>query len=554
MVAVKKKLDLFLKICDFRIDNVCFLNWDNTTGSLLSQIESFGAHDFIALTAADLYTDRKHLNTLLELLIIKKIRVISVLDRIIIHPNLPYLSKYEKMLFVGAAITRDKKITQKITQRKSVYPIQNTRHKKEYIGIYCRVSTREQTLGYSIENQKVKNLMYLELFDYSPKHIELYIDDGQSAANLERRDMKRMLEDVKDGKLDEIIIYKLDRLTRNVVDTYELVQLFLNLEVNLISVMDNLDIHSANGRMILGLLAIFAQWERETIIERTNDGQLQMAAEGKYPKPGCPLGYTKDKENYLSVDESTAKIIKDIFKWARSYTFVEIKNRIKKVYSMEIRVDRIRRIIFEDGYYGEFLYKGFVFPDIVPALIAKDEALEARKMLGKRAVMYGKEQNKFYYRNKVKCGCCGDITIGIPTYKNNKRYYYYYCKVCNKRINQDIIINETLYEVIRRIDETAVESVIMESMKKIERLEAKLKRITRKYAEDLINDDAYLLLTQELDIKIKKEKGYLGSMKIVKGAAWSDLSDEEKRKLIESVILTMTVDLDKKRIIDIEYE
>ena len=69
--------------------------------------------------------------------------------------------------------------------------------------------------------------MYLELFDYSPKHIELYIDDGQSAANLERRDMKRMLEDVKDGKLDEIIIYKLDRLTRNVVDTYELVQLFL---------------------------------------------------------------------------------------------------------------------------------------------------------------------------------------------------------------------------------------------------------------------------------------------------------------------------------------
>lgn len=551
MVAIKKKLDLFLKICDFRIDNVRFFTWNDSTETLLSQIDDFKAHDFIVLTADDLSTDRKQLNTLLELLIIKHIRIISVIDRLIIHSDLPYLCRFEKMLFVNTAITKSQNIKQK---NAAVYPIQNADHKKQYIGIYCRVSTREQTLGYSIENQKAKNLMYLDLFDYTPEHVEFYIDEGQSAASLDRKDMQRMLDDVKDGKLDEIIIYKLDRLTRNVIDTYELVQMFLGLEVNLIAVLDNLDIHSANGRMILGILAIFAQWERETIIERTNDGQLQMAAEGKYPKPGCPLGYIKDKDKYLSVDDHTAKIIKDIFKWAKSYTFVEIQNRVKEVYDLDLRTDRIRRMIFEDGYYGEFLYKNIVFPEIVPALVSKSAALEARKMLGKRAVMYGKEQNKFYYRNKVKCSCCGDITIGIPTYKNNKRYYYYYCKTCNKRINQDVIINETLFDVICRIDKLSFDNVIKEAKKKIEKLETKLKRITRQYAEDLITDDAYIIITSELDIKIKKEKGHFGSVKIVHGAAWNDLSDEEKRKLIESTILTMTVDLDKKRIIEIEYE
>ncbi|MCR0568868.1 recombinase family protein [[Clostridium] innocuum] len=547
----KKKLDLFLKICDFQNDNVRYFRWDDNVETLLSQIDSFKAHDLIVLTADDLSDDRKRLNTLLDLLMIKRIRILSVLDRIEIHSNRYYLSRYEKALFVSAAVSRSQHMKQK---RSAAYPPHRSEHKKEHIGIYCRVSTREQTLGYSIENQKAKNLMYLELFDYSPEHVEFYIDDGQSAASLDRKDMRRMLEDVKDGKLDEIIIYKLDRLTRNVIDTYELVQMFLDLEVNLIAVLDNLDIHSANGRMILGILAIFAQWERETIIERTNDGQLQMAAEGKYPKPGCPLGYSKDKDMYLSVDDSTAKIVKDIFKWAKSYTFVEIQKRVKSVYELDLRIDRIRRVIFEDGYYGEFLYKDIVFPEVFPALISKEESLEARKMSGKRAVMYGKEQNKFYYRNKVKCSCCGEIAIGIPTYKSSKRYYYYYCKGCNKRINQDVIINESLYEVICRIDKASLETAIQESMKKIERLEAKLKRVTRQYAEDLITDDAYILVTKELDVKIKKEKGYFGSIKIVNGAAWSDLSDEEKRKLIESAILTMTVDFEKKRILDIEYE
>lgn len=550
-MSIKKKLDLFLKIYDYRIDNVKYLEKDDDLKLLLMEIDKFKAHDLILLSADCLGTEREQLNFWIDSIMLKKVRIISVMDQIVVRPIKYYLNSHEKTLFVSAAIQKNAK-----NQEQRIGNLyKDSNRKNERIGIYCRVSTREQTLGYSIENQKSKNLMYLQLFDYEPEHIEFYIDEGQSAASLNRKNMKRMLDDVVNGNLDEIIIYKLDRLTRNVLNTYELIQLFLDNQVNLVAVLDNLDIRTANGRMVVGILAIFAQWERETIIERTNDGQLQMAAEGKYPKAGCPLGYIKDDDKYLSIDENLIDLIKDIFKWAKGgSTFIEIRNRAKAVYDIDIHHKRLRSIIFEDGYYGEFKYKDFVFTDIVPAIVSKSDAMEARKILGKREISYGKEQNKFYYRNKVKCSCCGEITFGVPTYKRDKRYYYYYCKQCNKRINQDVIISMTLFDMLAHNVNTDKEDIFTKESARVKRIEQKMKQLTRNYANDLIAEDAYNLAIKELEIKVKDIKSQFGNIKIINGMTWSELSDAEKRSIVEKNILTMTVDLDKKRVTNIEYE
>ena len=79
----------------------------------------------------------------------------------------------------------------------------------------------------------------MHLFNDDYTEAVLYIDEGHSASTLERPSIKQMLQDVRDRKLDEIIIYKLDRLTRNVIDTYELLNMFANNDVNLVAVMDN---------------------------------------------------------------------------------------------------------------------------------------------------------------------------------------------------------------------------------------------------------------------------------------------------------------------------
>ena len=77
-------------------------------------------------------------------------------------------------------------------------------------------------------------------------------------------------------------MYKLDRLTRSVIDTYKLLYELQEHNCQLIAVIDQLDINSANGRMIVGILAVFAQWEREVIQERTLDGLQAMVNQGKY--------------------------------------------------------------------------------------------------------------------------------------------------------------------------------------------------------------------------------------------------------------------------------
>ena len=149
--------------------------------------------------------------------------------------------------------------------------------KKLRIAVYCRVSSREQALyGYGIDAQKSKIDAYLSLFDVEVEEVNYYIDEGISAKNLNRPEVKRLIKDVKEDKVDAIYIYKLDRLSRSVIDIYNMIEMLIDHKCNLVAVMDNIDINSANGRLFVGILAIIAQWERETIIERTNDGLEEM--------------------------------------------------------------------------------------------------------------------------------------------------------------------------------------------------------------------------------------------------------------------------------------
>lgn len=95
---------------------------------------------------------------------------------------------------------------------------------KRIIAMYLRVSTLDQARnGYGLGDQEVQCKKYIDLY-YSDDEVEIYKDDGYSAKNLERPEMARMLDDMKSGKIHTIIAFKLDRLTRNVVDTYKLIK------------------------------------------------------------------------------------------------------------------------------------------------------------------------------------------------------------------------------------------------------------------------------------------------------------------------------------------
>jgi site-specific DNA recombinase len=150
---------------------------------------------------------------------------------------------------------------------------------------YVRVSTEDQAKeGISIEMQAKKIEAYAVVKDW--QLVEIITDAGYSAGSLHRPGLQRLMAMVKPGKIEAIIVYKLDRLTRSVMDLGELMKVFERKDVALVSLQESLDATTATGRLMMNLLASVSQWEREVIGERTRDAMQHLKRQGRvYSRP-----------------------------------------------------------------------------------------------------------------------------------------------------------------------------------------------------------------------------------------------------------------------------
>jgi DNA invertase Pin-like site-specific DNA recombinase len=136
---------------------------------------------------------------------------------------------------------------------------------------YIRVSTDEQAnSGLSLDSQRAKLNAYADLYDLE---LVAIIEDDQSAKNLNRAGVQRVLGMLKAGEADGLLIAKLDRLSRSVADFQTLIDRYFGEKAGkqLLSVADSIDTRTASGRLVLNVLLSVAQWEREAIAERTKD-------------------------------------------------------------------------------------------------------------------------------------------------------------------------------------------------------------------------------------------------------------------------------------------
>ena len=157
---------------------------------------------------------------------------------------------------------------------------------------YIRVSTDKQAdAGVSLEAQQAKAAAYASLYDL--ELVAVIVDAGESAKTLDRPGLTRALAMLAKGEADALLVAKLDRLTRSVVDPGSLIdRYFTPGKAALLSVSENIDTRSAAGRLVLNILASVSQWEREAIGERTRDAMRHMKAQGEYTGGNAPYGYT----------------------------------------------------------------------------------------------------------------------------------------------------------------------------------------------------------------------------------------------------------------------
>jgi site-specific DNA recombinase len=208
------------------------------------------------------------------------------------------------------------------------------------VALYPRVSGHEQEDNYSIPEQIDRMKKYCESRDWMV--YKIYTDSVQTGATMDRPGLQSMIKDIENGKIDMVLVYKLDRLSRSQKDTLYLIEdVFDKHDVGFTSMTENFDTSSPFGKAVLGVLAVFAQLERDKITERTTMGKKARAAEGKWHgSKWVPIGYNYE-DGLLQVNE---------------YEKMQILE-IADLFLQRIPVRTIATMVTEKGYkhkYGEW--------------------------------------------------------------------------------------------------------------------------------------------------------------------------------------------------------
>ena len=145
------------------------------------------------------------------------------------------------------------------------------------VAIYVRVSTTNQAEeGYSIDEQIDKLEAYCKIKDWTV--YKVYTDGGFSGSNTDRPALEKLIKDANKKKIDTVLVYKLDRLSRSQKDTLFLIEdIFIKNGIEFLSLQENFDTSTPFGKAMIGLLSVFAQLEREQIKERMQLGKLGRA-------------------------------------------------------------------------------------------------------------------------------------------------------------------------------------------------------------------------------------------------------------------------------------
>lgn len=182
---------------------------------------------------------------------------------------------------------------------------------------YARVSTEEQSRdGVSLAAQRQKIELYCELHGLGPA--EVVVDAGVSAKSLDRPGLARVLALLDSGRAAGLVVYKLDRLTRSMADWSALIDRYFGRTggPSLMSVSESIDTRSAGGRMVLNVMMTMAQWERETIVERTLGAMAFKRSRGERVSGRIPFGSDLASDGRtLVVNPAETEVLETIRGW-----------------------------------------------------------------------------------------------------------------------------------------------------------------------------------------------------------------------------------------------
>lgn len=228
--------------------------------------------------------------------------------------------------------------------------------------IYARTSSPNQRFNYSIKEQVHRCWRYCEQRGWIVRYI--FVDEGESGGTVERPKFQVMLEKAKDGKFGVIVFWKLDRFCRSLVDLVNIGKMLREWKIGLCSITEYIDTTTSIGRFNFRSIASVAELERELIGERARLGLHALAKEHKWPNPHPPLGYDKQSDGRLRINEDKAKLVRRIFEM-----YLQEKSMPQVAFNLNnhgIRTNRgkewngraVRDILTNEIYVGKYKVAG----------------------------------------------------------------------------------------------------------------------------------------------------------------------------------------------------
>ncbi|PGS68287.1 recombinase RecB [Bacillus cereus] len=442
--------------------------------------------------------------------------------------------------------------------------------------IYRRVSTDMQVEeGISLNMQKLRLEQYAKSQGWLV--IDDYCDEGYSAKNIERPAFQQMIKDMKKTKFDIILVYRLDRFTRSVMDLHALLKTMDEHNVKFKSSTEIFDTTTATGRMFITLVATLAQWERETTAERVRDAMQKKAELGLRNGAKSPMGYDQSKGN-LYINHTEAEIVKYIFETYKTKGVISIvkslnSRGIKTKQGNVFNYDAVRYILNNPIYIGKIRWGEDILTDIAQedfkTFINKDTWYTVQQIQNSRKIGKVRLQNYFVFSNVLRCARCEKHFLGskqvrahnrtVMSYRCSSRHHKGMCSM--PQIPEDVIEKEFLNlldDVIIDLDDTVDQPVklsnLHEHYNKIQDKKSRLKYLfiegdisQNEYKKDMIvlnQEEATIqkqLATTEESVSSVEIKELLNRLK----DEWFYLNNESKKSAVNSFVSSISVDVIK---------
>ena len=260
-----------------------------------------------------------------------------------------------------------------------------------------------------------------------------YIDRALSARTADRPEFQRMIKDSDKGLFDVVLVWKLDRFSRDRYDSAHYKRILKKNGVKVLSAKENIS-EGPEGIILESMLEGYAEYYSAELSEKIQRGQMENALKCKNNGGNTPLGYMVDKEGVLAVDPLTAPLVTEIFtRYDSGESISEITQSLnsrglKTKKGKPFKIGGISLILKNRKYIGEYKYGEVVIPKGIPAIIGDDlfDRVQFRMAKNKKAPAKAKANREYLLTTKLFCGTCGRIMAGESGTSRTGDIHYYY--------------------------------------------------------------------------------------------------------------------------------